>query len=113
MHPDIQVNASDSDGWTALHGACSLGKHLAVRLLLGHPAVQANVADDQGKTGLVMACHRGHAGVVQELLQHPGLDLDRVDDAVAIARRRGHSAVVALMEGHRAVRRARRARGMA
>ncbi len=93
--------------------ACLSGKHLAVRELLKHPGTRIIAADVHGDTGLTLACRFGEVAVIRELLRHPELDLDQVEDAVALAEWRGHPATAALLRGHRAVRRALRARGRA
>lgn len=42
----------DSDGWTALHNACSCGSLPLVRFLLNQPNVNVNVKSNQGHTPL-------------------------------------------------------------
>ncbi len=106
QHQSAQPGAANGDGWTLLHRACLCRNPLVVREFLKHPGTQINAVDVLGDTAFFLACCRGDVGVLQELLQHPGLDLGGVVAAMAAAAGRGHSAVVALLKGNRAVRRA-------
>ena len=135
-HPDINVNVA-ADAVTSLHLAIA-GSHMEVlRELLAHPDINltagrvsalsyATLCDDAAAVALILrhpsvnpnaemrrACLRGNVEIVRQFLQHPGLHLDfgAVDQLMHDAAVQGNTAVMALLKGHRAVRRALRARG--
>lgn len=60
------INATDDDGWTALHYAASLGLLAVTRLLLERGASQA-VRDQAGLTASQVAAQAGRTDVVQSL----------------------------------------------
>ena len=112
QHPAIQVNAAGA-GMSPLRLASMSGHAQVVRQLLRHPDIQVNAANfDGGLTHLDVACDKGHLAVMRELLGHPGLDAGSIRTALASSERRGQTAVVALLRGHRAVRRALRGVGV-
>ena len=49
-HPDIDVNWTISDKWTALHAASYNGYVEVVKLLLAHPDIDVNVKEWGGRT---------------------------------------------------------------
>ena len=102
-HPDIRLSTVTA-GMSALSYAAFCNNTAAVALILRHPSAQPNEV-------LRRACFRDDVGILRQLLQHPGLDLSDVEQLMQDAGRLGYTAVVALLKGHRAVRRALRARG--
>ena len=76
----IDINATDKHGLTALAIACKCGDVGTVRLLSDEIDVDPNTADEEGNTPLIHACRSGKADVVTVLLmsfKRVGL---RVDD---------------------------------
>lgn len=64
----IDLNATDKHGLTALAIACKCGHVGTVRLLSDEIDVDPNVADNDGNTPLIHACRSGKADVVTVLL---------------------------------------------
>jgi ankyrin repeat protein/uncharacterized C2H2 Zn-finger protein len=77
--PNVNVNATRSDGRAALHIACEHGNLEIVRLLLHHPAINVDMLEEKRVfwTGmekvlsfpLHIAIRHGHVKVVRELMQ--------------------------------------------
>ena len=112
QHPAIQVNAfSMLPGVTPLYLASTMGLAQVVRELLRHPDVQVNLHGPHGHTTLRAACDNGHLDVIRELLEHPALDAGSIRATLTAAEGRGQGAVVALLRGSRAGRRALRGQG--
>ena len=85
-HPDIDVNAQDSDGDTALLRAALMGNADAAELLLEHPDIDPNARDAAfGATALMWACLHGRVEVVKLLLEHPDIDVNIKNHAGATA----------------------------
>ena len=61
------VNAVDSDDWTALHSTCWLGREDMVRKLLESKA-DTNTADRAGRAPLILASFAGRASIVSALI---------------------------------------------
>ena len=105
MHPATRVNEITAEsGISPLILALVVPSHdiRVVRELLLHPGIQVNAA-------LAIACRFGNLPVILELLAHPGLGEGVIRAAVVEAELPGHHAdVLALLRGHRAVRRALR-----
>ena len=57
------INASNANGWTALHSAAACGHTEVVRLLLSLGA-NTNTVDRGGDTPLTMAVKKGHGAIV-------------------------------------------------
>ena len=109
QHPAIQINAFFMlPGVTPLYLASTMGLAQVVRELLRHPDVQVNLHGPHGHTTLRAACDNGHLDVIRELLEHPALDAGSICAALTAAEGRGQGAVVALLRGSRAGRRALR-----
>ena len=113
QHPATQVNEVDVRGNTALYYACSRGKINTVRALLRHPGIEVNAAAAAAHSSLGIACAHVDLPVIRELLEQPGLSPGSIRAAFAEAEERGQTAVVALLRGSRAVRRALREGGEA
>jgi len=62
------VNAQNSEGWTALHTACYWEHHAIVCLLLDYGA-EARARDNWDETPLHVACEKGHGDTVCVLLE--------------------------------------------
>ena len=67
--PEIEVNAADRNGSTALHKAAVSGRERVVEMLLNRPEIEVNAADGNGSIALYKAAHCGEEGVVEVLLQ--------------------------------------------
>jgi ankyrin repeat protein len=61
-----------SNGWTALHWACSMGHEGIARALLDGKyegrGAEVDARDEDGRTPLLMASYQGHEGIVRLLL---------------------------------------------
>jgi ankyrin repeat protein len=66
--PDVDVNATDENGSTALIEAARYGHDDVVRALLAHGA-DVKAKDRAGKTALMLAVQGGHDAVVRLLKQ--------------------------------------------
>ena len=103
-----EVDQATKDGVTRLlYIACVEGHVDAARLLLDKGAeVDRAMSEgwDKGKTPLYIACQQGHVDAARLLLEK-GAEVDRATNwgatPLSIAKRKGHSAVVALLEAHR------------
>ncbi len=61
-------NAKDTDGWTALHNACSRGYLDLVRLLIDRGGAQIDIQGGRGAwTPLMNAASKGHLPIVRYL----------------------------------------------
>ncbi|SMX24495.1 ankyrin repeat domain-containing protein [Boseongicola aestuarii] len=89
------VNASDTDGWTALHIASRNGNAEIVHLLLSHPTIDVNVKNRWKSTPLMIAAGSGNLDIVDLLLKHPRIQVD------AQAEYYGRTALIeAALKGH-------------
>ncbi|KAJ2934213.1 hypothetical protein H1R20_g2892, partial [Candolleomyces eurysporus] len=70
---DLDVNAVDAKGWSALSMAAHFGHEQIVELLLSRPDVNMNAGCP---TPLMHACHQGRTGIVKLLLTSGGDELD-------------------------------------
>jgi len=73
-HPPVDLNATDSKRWSALHWACYNGHLNVIKLLLAHPVevpLDLNAASHTGETALHVASWYGYVDVVQALLNYP------------------------------------------
>lgn len=76
--PDLEINATDNQGWTALHVAAFRGHIDCVRELLslkksGNLVCPNTRAKElQNQTPLMYAVSQGHADVCTALLEHTG-----------------------------------------
>ena len=111
QHPAIYVNATNMQLMSPLFWASANGHAHVVRMLLRLPDIRVNTIDGMTNLDLHVACINGNLVVIRELLLYPGLDEGSVRAALRAAVGRGEAAVVALLRGHRAVRRALRGRG--
>ena len=100
------VDATDSDGCTALHYAASNGRLEAVQYLLQRGA-SVDVPDNDKYTALHDAAYNGHAAVARELVLHgadPRLTSKYGDTPLQVAEQKGHGAAIgaAIEEGQKA-----------
>lgn len=72
---DVDVNARNWNGLTALSKACRCGHEGTVKRLLAHPEVKINVKDNEGHTPLSRAAKNGNEGVVRLLLDEPSIQV--------------------------------------
>ncbi|KAJ0417351.1 ankyrin repeat-containing domain protein [Aspergillus carlsbadensis] len=101
----LDVDARDCDGMTALAGAAAEGREGVVAMLLGMDVgvgVDVDARDGKRMTPLACAAENGHEGVVRMLLATGKVDVTAADgDGVTPlmrAVRRGHDGVVKLLE---------------
>jgi len=102
-HPDIDVNVKDTDGETPFSYACG-GFPSCVREMMKDSRVKVNEPNNDGETPLFWAARYGYLGVIKWWiasgrdmdLGKPG-DVDKTD-AIGIARKRGKTRVVTLLE---------------
>ena len=64
----VNVNCTDSSGWTPLHYACSEGHLDIVRMLIADFRADVNCIDSSGWTPLHYACSEGHLDIVRMLI---------------------------------------------
>lgn len=98
----IDVNAAEPDGTTALHWAVHRDDLTTAKLLIGAGAnVQAR--NDYGVTPLWLACINGNAGVTEALLDagaDPNTVMPEGDTALMTAARSGHVDAVKVLLKH-------------
>ena len=63
-HPEINVNCTNSDQWTALHIASRHGHAEVVKLLLAHSNINVNLNGSGRQTPLLLGCGKGRVSVV-------------------------------------------------
>lgn len=98
----VDMNATNDDGFNALHAACKVGNASAVRWLVerGHPLEPRT---KRGYTPLQFACALGHLDAAQTMVEL-GADVDaqfRDSMALDIAKREGKVDVVAWLVNRR------------
>ncbi|KAH7143222.1 hypothetical protein DER46DRAFT_618776 [Fusarium sp. MPI-SDFR-AT-0072] len=65
--PDLDVDAKDDAGMTALAHAAKKGHLGAVELLLNEGKANSRIKDNRGKTPSALASAEGHVWVVQSI----------------------------------------------
>jgi ankyrin repeat protein len=76
-HPDIDVNAQNNSGETALQSASAAGEVAMVRKLVAHPTCDPNLPSDGWRlTPLAAAVLGGQVEVVKLLLAQQAVSLD-------------------------------------
>ena len=96
-HPDINVNLKVY-GSTAFKWACQGGRTSRVRLLLKDQRVGINKPDYQGHTPLWDAACNGHLDIIKWwLVSGREMDLGYQTDVIGVAKRRGETEVVTLL----------------
>ncbi|KAG2002368.1 ankyrin repeat domain-containing protein 50 [Coprinopsis cinerea AmutBmut pab1-1] len=95
---DIDVNAVDNVGWTALQRASLLGHEDVVNELLQFHGIDVNATNSNGWTAFMIAAFVGHERIVNRLLQVYDIDINAVanEDATALtfASDQGHDGAV-------------------
>ena len=86
--PDIEVNARDEIGRTALHFAVAFSNKAILRMLLGFPGLDPNVTNNNGRTAIMEAIvdfnrdqgnNKMRIDIMQQMANAPGVDLDAKD----------------------------------
>ena len=106
-HPDIEISKKTNGGSTPFFLACSHGALKGVRLLLKEDDVFFNDPRNDGRTPLWRAAFFGHHEVIRWWIAsgraiHPGRSPILSNNALGIARMRGNTEVVSLLERFRA-----------
>jgi len=104
-HTNIDINAADSDGLTALHYAC-IKNYQNILLLLLHENADPRLTDSKGNTPLHLAVDRSHESCVKAMLylsEHMNLPIninaanDKGDTPLHIAAKWGYQMVVCIL----------------
>jgi ankyrin repeat protein len=100
---DIDVNAKDVYGWTALHMAVFHRCSRVVETLMKCSLVDINIQDQRGQTPLHLAASRGRLKIVKALLENGrNIDLDLKDEeqrtALDLAEEGNHAQVVDILK---------------
>ena len=78
--PSLDINRSNSQGFTAVHKACFHDNVTSIRMLLGDPRLTSvNARNFIGWTPLLMAVFGGSIECVRELVRVEGVDLETTD----------------------------------
>lgn len=97
-NPELDVNAKDDRGLSALHIACQRGHDAVVAVLLAHPLINVNLRTFTGETGFYIACDHNQDLVVRLLLADPRvlINLPKMDGITPLrtAARQGLISVV-------------------
>jgi ankyrin repeat protein len=95
---DVNVNAVNAYGQTALSVAAGVGQEKTVDLLLARDDIDVNVEDSHGSTALGHAAMEGHLAVVMQLLARDDIDLMSAGPTTLhLAVGGGHQQVVKLL----------------
>ncbi len=102
--PNIDVNAQNAIGFSALHYAVT-GNHTDfLNKLLARPDINVNLTDARGKTPLHYAIGEYNGAVVDALLAHKDILVHLADNAgrtpVAVARENGHTRLASRLITH-------------
>ncbi|KAH6907848.1 ankyrin repeat-containing domain protein [Coprinopsis sp. MPI-PUGE-AT-0042] len=100
-HPEINVNALNQSGRSALMTASILDAEEAVTLLLAHPKIQPNQVNSKGCTALMFASHHGSRRVVRVLVADPRVKVNQTANdgasALDMAKKEGRMDIVELL----------------
>ena len=78
--PNLDINAENDKGCTALHLACNSGHCEVVKLLLAQgEKLDVNREDNNGCSPLHVACKTGSIKIVEELCKNPAIDVNAKD----------------------------------
>jgi len=76
-NPFLNVNATDEDGWTALHFACDKGSLNVVEFLLAQAGIDVNQKTlDGGETPFMLVCKGGEPFCASRLIRDPRVRLN-------------------------------------
>ena len=102
--PDIDINAQDMVGYTALHYAVKGGHRLVIETLLARDELNVNLRDESGSTALHYAVLNGSPEVLALLLSHPDIWVRPLNKAgkspITLARDLGNDAFVDKLKNH-------------
>ncbi len=79
--PNIDVNAQNAIGFSALHYAVKDNHSDFLNRLLTHRDINVNLRDDTGSTVLFWATKLGLYGVTDRILKHPDVDIEIADNS--------------------------------
>lgn len=74
---DIDLNARNNAGQTALERAADAGFHEIVKLLIDTKDIDINIGDGLGWTPLHSASSRGRYETVKLLVNHPSIEINK------------------------------------
>lgn len=77
----IDINDSDSEGFSALHIAINNKRLDLVKLLLEDSSIDINIRDNSGNTPLHLACKDSYIEIVQYLLSRPKIDINNMNNS--------------------------------
>lgn len=101
LRQDLDINAIDAFGDTALIRASMLGYKEIVKILLSDNRLNINLKDFDGDTALSVASLCGRKEIVKMLLNHPKIDINLKDkkdqSALDKAIKEDHSEIVKLL----------------
>ena len=101
---NIDINAQDSIGFTALHYAVKGGHILVIEALLARDEFNVNLRDESGSTALHYAVLKGSPEVLALLLSHPDIWIRPRNKAgkspITLARDLGNDALVDKLKNH-------------
>ena len=101
LQNNVEVEAKENDGFTALHLAARCGCDTAVEFLIQQLRADRNAESGDGKTALHLACAGGHDSTVELLIQELGADVNAESrdgrNALHLACAGGHDFAVALL----------------
>ena len=80
-HTNIDVNAKDNNGKTALEYACEKKCNFELfKILLSHKEIDVNAINNDGDTAFMLACNDGYLNYVKEFLLHPKVDVNATNN---------------------------------
>lgn len=79
--PNIDVNAQDATGFSALHYAAKDNHSQFLNRLLNHREINVNLRDETGSTALFWATKLGLYGVTERILKHSDVDVEIADNS--------------------------------
>ena len=79
--PNIDVNAQNATGFSALHYAVKDNHSQFLNRLLNHRDINVNLRDETGSTALFWATKLGLYGVTERILKHPDVDVEIADNS--------------------------------
>ena len=77
----INVNDTDSEGFSALHIAINNKRLDLAKILLEDSSIDINIRDNSGNTPLHLACKDGYIEIVQYLLSRPEINVNIMNNS--------------------------------